>query len=37
MISEWPGSSCAAALEFSVARGAQEMDHTVATDMDKWH
>lgn len=35
MVNEWPGSSCAPALEFSVARGAQEMDHIVATDMDK--
>lgn len=35
MVSEWPGSSCAPALEFSVARGAQEMDHRVAIDMDK--
>lgn len=35
MVSEWPGSSCAPALEFSVARGAQEMDPVVAIDMDK--
>lgn len=37
MVSEWPGSGYEAALEFSVARGAQEMDNIVAIDMGKCH